>query len=81
MRSQCVDVWGRNLGNDGRGVSEAMSHREEYAEDDVSFNVLHKLETLPNNTGVLLTMVIMLVLDCAKRVNGCVFGNQCFNFI
>ena len=26
-----VDVWGRNLGDDSRGVSEAASHIEENA--------------------------------------------------
>ena len=28
---RCVDVWGRNLGNESRGASDAVSHREENA--------------------------------------------------
>ena len=31
MCSQCVDVWGRDLGDESRGFSEAASHREENA--------------------------------------------------
>ena len=31
MCSQCVDVWGRDLGNESSGFSEAASHREENA--------------------------------------------------
>ena len=37
--SQCVGVWGRNLGNESRGVSEAASHREENAENDLCSDV------------------------------------------
>ena len=35
MRLQHVGVWGRNLGNESRGVSEAVSHRDENAENDL----------------------------------------------
>ena len=31
MCLQCVDVWSRDLGNESKGVSEAVSHREENA--------------------------------------------------
>ena len=33
--SQHIDVWGRNMGNERRGVSEAASHREENGENDL----------------------------------------------
>ena len=39
MCSQCVDVGGRNLGNESRGVSEAASHREENAENDLRSDI------------------------------------------
>ena len=35
MCSQHVDVWSRNLGDESRGVSEAVSHREENVENDL----------------------------------------------
>ena len=35
MFLQHVDVWGRNLGDESRVVSEAVSHREENAENDL----------------------------------------------
>ena len=35
MCLQCVDVWGRNLGDESMGVSEAMNHREQNAENDL----------------------------------------------
>ena len=31
MCLQHVDVWGKDFGNESRGFSEAMSHREESA--------------------------------------------------
>ena len=31
MCLQCVDVWGRDLGDESRGFLEAASHREENA--------------------------------------------------
>ena len=31
MCSRHFDIWGRDLGNENRGVSEAASHREENA--------------------------------------------------
>ena len=37
--SQHVDVWDRNLGNESRDVSEAASHREKNAENDLPRNV------------------------------------------
>ena len=39
MCSQCVDVWGRNLGVKSGGVSEAVSHREENAENDMQSDI------------------------------------------
>ena len=33
MCSQCVDIWGRNLGDESKSVSEAVRHREENAEN------------------------------------------------
>ena len=36
MCSQHVDVWGRNLADGSRSVSEAVSHRERNAENDLS---------------------------------------------
>ena len=36
--SQHVDIWGRNLGNENRGVSGATSHREN-AENDLKSDV------------------------------------------
>ena len=35
MCLQCVDVWGRDFGDESRGVLEAASHREENAENDL----------------------------------------------
>ena len=35
MCLQHVDVWGRNLGDESRDVSEIASHREENAETDL----------------------------------------------
>ena len=35
MCSQRVDIWGRNLCDESRGVSEAASHREKNAENDL----------------------------------------------
>ena len=35
MCLQRVDVWGRDLGNESRGFSEVVSHREESAENDL----------------------------------------------
>ena len=39
MCSQRVDVRGRDLSDESRGVSEAASHREENAENDLRSNV------------------------------------------
>ena len=35
MRSQCADIWGRNLGDESRSVSEAVSHRKNNAVNDL----------------------------------------------
>ena len=35
MSFQCVDVWGRDLGDESRGFSEAVTHREENVENDL----------------------------------------------
>ena len=39
MFSQHVNIWSRNLGDEIRGVSEAASHREENAENDLRSDV------------------------------------------
>ena len=39
MCLQHVDVWGRNLGDESRGISETASHREENAENDLCSDV------------------------------------------
>ena len=39
MCSQHIDIWGRNLGDKSGGVSEAASHREENAENDLRSDV------------------------------------------
>ena len=39
MCLQRVDVWGRDLGDESRGFSEAASHREENAYNDLRSDV------------------------------------------
>ena len=45
MCSQHVDICGRNLGDESRGVSEAVSHRQENAENDLRSDVKDKVES------------------------------------
>ena len=45
MCLQCVDVLGRNLGDESRDVSEAASHREENAENELWSDVEGKMES------------------------------------
>ena len=35
MCLQHVDIWSRDLDDESRGISEAVSHREENAENDL----------------------------------------------
>ena len=39
MCSQRVDVWGRNLGDESGGVSEAASNREKNADNDMQSDI------------------------------------------
>ena len=39
MYSQHADVWGRNLSDESRGVSEAACHRKKNAKNDMQSDV------------------------------------------
>ena len=39
MCTQCVDIWGRNFGDESRGVSDVASHREKNAENDLQSDI------------------------------------------
>ena len=39
MCLQHVDIWGRDLGNESRGVSVVVSNREENAKNDLQSDV------------------------------------------
>ena len=45
MCSQCVDVWSRDLGDESRAVSEAVSHREENAKNDCGVTLKDMVES------------------------------------